>query len=65
MDNKCPLSEQDCQTLNALLQSCADTECLLAKLEAIGLDVSSLRADNTHQQVFFDRTKRTFFPDHP
>lgn len=63
--SKCPLSDADCKKLDQLLQSCADTACILESIRSIGLDVQPLTDQNQSDLEFATRTKAAFFPDRP
>jgi hypothetical protein len=64
-DVTCPLSPGDCDKLTKLIQSCADTACILDALESLGLEVTQIRAENESQKVFAEKSKAFFFPNVP
>jgi hypothetical protein len=59
------LSDGDLQKLNKLIKDCADTDCMLDKLESLGLDVSQMRTDNGSMAKFAAGAKSQFFPHQP
>jgi len=62
MDLKCPLTDPDCQAINAILSRAAARGEYLAKLDKLGLDVSGLIEENNAQEKFCRDCKAEFFP---
>jgi hypothetical protein len=61
----CPLTDPDCQALNAILERVAARREYLARLDGMGLDVKELIDQNEAQHKFCTDCKAQFFPDRP
>lgn len=59
------LGDSDCQSLNCILERVAARREYLQKLDAMGLDVRELIAQNEAQEQFCTQCKAQFFPDRP
>lgn len=59
----CPLGDEHCALLDRALKSCADTSCVLDKLEAMGMDVSQFRNEVDANQRVAAGLKAIYFPD--
>lgn len=59
------LTTRDLAALNAVLQSCNTTTCLIEALKQLGLDCSEIEATNNQHVQFAAKAKALFFPDQP
>lgn len=60
-----PLTQEHCDLLCEILQSCAKTNQLAEACEACNLDVAVVKDKNQQQAQIAQLLKHNFFPDRP
>jgi hypothetical protein len=60
-----PLTPDDCHNLNVVLQSCADTAEMLAKMKKCGLPTEEAEMANGEQMKMAQALKAEWFPNNP
>jgi sulfur relay (sulfurtransferase) complex TusBCD TusD component (DsrE family) len=60
-----PMSDEQYQLINEILQSCKNTEVLAQGCQQCGLDIGTAAETNAGQMAICQKLKSTFFPNRP